>query len=95
MSRTSKNATTLLLFTSDYPYGTREPYIETEVNILKNYFSSIIIISNNPSSQITQPIPKNINVFRNSFELNLLEKLISLRYLFFRSLYHVGLDVKW
>ena len=57
-----------------YPYGTREPYIETEVNILKNYFSSIIIISNNTNSKISQPITEILQ-YLNSFELNLLEKM--------------------
>ena len=87
MSKISNNANTLLLITSNYPFGTREPYIETEVNILKNYFSKIIIISNDTNSTITQPIPNNIEVLRNSFDLNLFEKLISLRYLFSISFY--------
>ena len=88
MSKKNKIKTSLLLFTSDYPYGTREPYIVTELQILKNHFSEIIIISNNTTSKTKQPVVKNIDVFRNSFELNFFEKLISLRYLFFKSFFN-------
>ncbi len=40
----SDNSKTLYLFTTNYPFGTEENFIETEIEYLSKYFKSIIII---------------------------------------------------
>ena len=79
-----ENKRNLFIITSFYPYGPWEPYIETELKILKQYFSKIIIITNEEKSKIKQPIPNSIKIHRNAFKLNFYHRICSLKFIFTR-----------
>jgi len=73
---------TLILITSNFPFGTGEPYLASEIEYLAKKFNQIIIISNDTVSTVHQPLPENIKVVRLPYELTILEKTISLKHLF-------------
>lgn len=55
---------TLVLITSNFPFGTGEPFIETELPFLSAGFIRVIIISQNYSSGMSREIPGDIKVYR-------------------------------
>ena len=55
---------TLVLVTSNFPFGTGEPFIEPELPYLVASFDRVIIIAQNASSPRTRDIPSGIKVFR-------------------------------
>jgi hypothetical protein len=54
----------LILLTSNFPYGTGEPFIETELPFLKAGFDRVIIISQNAGSQLNRTIPPDLSIYR-------------------------------
>jgi len=68
----------LLFFTSSYPYGNGESFIENEIFHLSNAFETIIIVSNNTEGEQTRNTPKNCIIERMPYELNKIQKLLSL-----------------
>ena len=54
----------LVLITSNFPFGTGEPFIETELPFLYKMFDKIIILACNTFSKSTRNIPENVRVFR-------------------------------
>lgn len=72
----------LLLITSNFPFGTGEPYLAKEIEYLAKKFDQIIIISNDTVSIARQPLSENIKVARFPYGLPLFEKWISLKHLF-------------
>jgi len=60
----------LFFFTSDYPIGSGEPFIENEIKYLSNAFSKVVIISNNISSNQKRTIPKNCFTEKISYQIN-------------------------
>lgn len=72
----------LFFFTSCYPYGTGETFIENEIEYLSKAFDNIIIISNDTTSEQTRKVPYNIKLIRNSFQLTPKQKLFSYFQLF-------------
>lgn len=52
---------TLIFFTLEYPYGNSEVFIESEINILSQYFNKIYIIpsSQSPKSTFERSVPDN------------------------------------
>jgi glycosyltransferase involved in cell wall biosynthesis len=65
----------LIFFTSSYPYGTGESFIENEIEYLSRSFDRLYIVSNNCKDKQTREVPQNITLIRDSFALNLLKKL--------------------
>lgn len=55
---------TLVLITSQFPYGTSESFIAAELSLVTPHFEKTIIIAQNTSSEIKRSTPENIDVFR-------------------------------
>jgi glycosyltransferase involved in cell wall biosynthesis len=71
-------AKVLFFFTSSYPYGEGESFIETEIQYLAKAFDKIILISNNTKAHQTRKVPKNIVLLKYPYELNLTSKIFAL-----------------
>ncbi|MCH2223357.1 MAG: glycosyltransferase [Crocinitomicaceae bacterium] len=56
----------LILFTSAYPYGSGETFLETEISYLSAAFDQVLIVSNDVNSEISRAVPKNCDVIRRS-----------------------------
>ena len=68
----------LIFFTSSYPYGTGESFIENEIDYLSRAFDRIYIVSNNCKDKQTREITSNVTLIRDSFALSSFEKLSSI-----------------
>ena len=55
---------TLVLITSQFPFGKGEPFLETELPIVSTGFEKVIIISQNVTLEKTRIIPDEYKVFR-------------------------------
>ena len=55
---------TLVLITSQYPFGNGEPFLETELPIISTAFRKIIIIAQNTSEKNQRYIHENVIIFR-------------------------------
>jgi len=55
---------TLLLITSQFPFGTGETFLETEILFLQKEFEKILIIARNTDLKQTRNVPDNVTVFR-------------------------------
>lgn len=55
---------TLVLITSNYPFGKSDPFPGTELPFLEKAFDRIIIISQNSRSEQTHKIPGQVKIFR-------------------------------
>jgi glycosyltransferase involved in cell wall biosynthesis len=54
----------LVLFTADFPYGSGETFLETEIGYLAKGFDAVTIISQNTSSNVCRSVPENCLVER-------------------------------
>ena len=73
----------IIFFTSNYPYGTGETFIENEFPFLKESFQKIIIITNSKETKNNRiSTEKGIDVIFFPYELSSLEKIISLKGVF-------------
>ena len=55
---------TLILFTSSFPFGSGEAFIESEFPFLCKAFEKIIIVTNELKNKETRDIPENVIVIR-------------------------------
>ena len=55
---------TLVLITSQFPFGTGESFVGPEIPFLTGDFDKTIIIAKNTSGKLTRNIPENISVYR-------------------------------
>jgi glycosyltransferase involved in cell wall biosynthesis len=55
---------TLVLITSQFPFGTSESFLESEFPFLNNNFDKIIIISQNVTAQKTRMVPERVTIHR-------------------------------
>jgi glycosyltransferase involved in cell wall biosynthesis len=55
---------TLVLITSQFPFGKGEPFLETELPIVSTGFEKVIIISLNVTLEKTRSIPDEYKIFR-------------------------------
>jgi len=55
---------TLVLITSQFPFGTSESFLESEFPFLNSNFDKIIIIAQNVSAQRTRIIPERVTIYR-------------------------------
>ena len=68
----------LFFFTSNYPFGKGEPFIENEIPFLSKNFDKIIFVSNDSNNPQTRELPLNAVCKRLSYNLTLFQKIISL-----------------
>lgn len=68
----------LFFFTSSYPFGQGETFIENEIHYLAEAFDKIIIVSNNCDDTPTRNIPDNCLTVRFPYEINKIQTLLSL-----------------
>ena len=54
----------LFFFTSEYPYGSGETFIENEIQYLASRFDKIVIVSNNTKDKQTRVVPENVLLLR-------------------------------
>jgi glycosyltransferase involved in cell wall biosynthesis len=66
---------TLVLITSQFPFGTSESFLESEFPFLNNNFDKIIIISQNVSAQKTRTVPERVTIHRYDPSTSFLEFL--------------------
>jgi glycosyltransferase involved in cell wall biosynthesis len=57
---------TLVLITSDFPFGTKEPFLETEFPLISREFERTVIFSRNTKSDKQRDLQENVIVFRYS-----------------------------
>jgi glycosyltransferase involved in cell wall biosynthesis len=55
---------TLVLITSQFPFGTSESFLESEFPFLNNNFDKIIVIAQNVSGQKTRRVPERVTIHR-------------------------------
>jgi glycosyltransferase involved in cell wall biosynthesis len=72
----------LILFTSDFPFGNGETFLETEIMYLADGFDHVHIISSSRSNVQTRSLPVNCSTQRIDLSLNALNKIAALRFLF-------------
>lgn len=74
----------LILFTSEFPYGKGEAYLESEIKYLAAAFSKIVIVSNAEQRSDVRSLPGNVEVLTRPYGLSPLQKLMSLGMVFKR-----------
>ena len=67
-----------LIITSEFPYGSGETFLETEIIYLAKVFDKVIIISHNVDSSFKRDCPSNVEVIRVPYTLNSFGKIKSL-----------------
>lgn len=72
----------LILFTSDFPYGTGETFLETEIIYLSKGFDEVKIITQNTSSNFSRSLPENCIVERINLTISRSDKFKALLGLF-------------
>ncbi len=68
---------TLFFFTSSYPFGKGETFIENEISYLAEAFHKVVIVSNDTINIQTREVPKNVVLERKGYELSTAGKLLS------------------
>jgi glycosyltransferase involved in cell wall biosynthesis len=76
--RVGKEKSKLILFTTDYPFGFLEPFLETEIHNLSEGFDEVVIVTTSVSEIQTRKIPDNCKVERLNLMLNSMQKMLSL-----------------
>lgn len=67
----------LILFTSEFPFGTGETFLETEIEFLCKGFDEVLIVSSSGSKKQTRTVPENCNVERIDLQVRFADKLMS------------------
>lgn len=68
----------LFFFTNDFPFGKDETFIENEIPILAREFDKIILVSNDCTNKQTRTVPSNVIIERSSYDLTLINRLLSI-----------------
>lgn len=71
-------AKVLFFFTSSYPFGSGETFIENEIEYLAEAFDKVVIVSNDIRSEKTRDIPDNVVLKRKGYELLGINKVLSI-----------------
>ena len=83
----------LYFFTTTFPFGSGETFIENEIQFLSKKFKKIFIISNDLTSNNFRDVPSNVYLERIRYELAPFEKIFSIFYLsrsvFWKELFHI------
>jgi colanic acid/amylovoran biosynthesis glycosyltransferase len=69
---------TLVLFTSSFPYGTGEAFIESEFPFLCKAFEKVIIITNEQKNKSQRQIPENVVVIRHPYSSSFYYKVLGI-----------------
>ena len=69
---------TLILFTADYPFGSGETFLETEIKFLAESFDKVVIVSQNSKGLQTRTVPSNCELRRINLSISRSQKLKSL-----------------
>ena len=64
----------LLFFTSNYPFGNGETFIENEMPYLAETFDQVVLVSNDTTSPQIREVPSNVRLERFPYELASSEK---------------------
>ena len=64
---------TLVLLTSQFPFGTSESFLESEFPYLNHNFDKIIIIAQNVSGEMTRRVPQSVIIHRYNPSASLAE----------------------
>ncbi|MFN5786658.1 MAG: glycosyltransferase [Flavobacteriia bacterium] len=72
----------VVLFTSEYPFGNGETFLETEIQYLSKGFDEVVILSSSKNPDQTREIPNNCSATRFDLELSITTKLLSLKGIF-------------
>lgn len=75
---------TLHLFTTSFPFGGAETYIENEISYLAASFDTVVIVTEDCTSTQIRSVPENVVVKRFNHHVSILEKLLFARHLFSR-----------
>ena len=75
---------TLFFFTSSFPFGKGETFIENEIKFLVQNFEKVVIVSNDISSRQTRHVAENVTLLRTTYELGFFRKIFSFRNVFSR-----------
>ena len=67
---------TLVLFTSSFPFGTGEAFIESEFPLLCNRFEKIIIVTNELKNKSAREVPPNVTVIRYPYSSSFYYKIL-------------------
>ena len=68
----------LILFTEEFPFGSGETFIESEISYLSENFETVYIISKNESSKTKRFLPKNVITIENNYKISTINKIGSL-----------------
>ena len=68
----------LILITASFPFGTGEPFLETEIEYLSREFENVKIVSRGDKDQVTREIPKNAAVISIGSNLSDWQRIASL-----------------
>lgn len=68
----------LTLITADYPYGSGETFLETEITYLAEGFDEVVIVSQNLVDAQTRQVPANCKLVRLNLSVSAADKLLSL-----------------
>ncbi|MES2799089.1 MAG: glycosyltransferase [Bacteroidota bacterium] len=68
----------LILFTADFPLGTGETFLETEIVYLAKGFHTVIIVSQNTASKECRALPENCSVERINLSISAADKIKAL-----------------
>ncbi len=68
----------LILFTSSFPFGDKETYLETEIDFLSKYFETIEIYPHyyNNGSKIKREVPQNVKVHEAALPVEKLRRIL-------------------
>lgn len=72
----------LVLFTSDFPFGTGETFLETEILFLANAFEKVIVVSLNQNDEQTRVLPNNCEAMRMNLAVTSASKLKAMFHVF-------------
>ena len=73
---------TLVLLTSEFPYGNGETFLETEIQYLAQTFEQIIVLSSAGNRCNIRKLPENCKTIYLSRKVSAVEKLFSLIFIF-------------
>lgn len=67
----------IILFTTTFPWGYGETFLENEIGFLSSHFKQIIIVPlSKPSKNRLRPVPLNVFIHKSLININLENKLI-------------------
>ena len=82
MTSSEINHNTIVIFTSIFPFGNGEPFLETEINYLAERFEKVIIVTQNIEDLKPRQVPANCEIKRIDLAVSGLEKIGALSGLF-------------